>query len=248
MNMEELKMVEWNSQTYKTFIELLKSQADEEYGKFNQKVIPNLGFSYYVRMPILRKMAKHLEKNKHLEDFYNYVSSGQSYEEKLLQSILFSKIGFKSPSDMFNSIDYYMLKINNWALCDSFATNIKPLVEKNKEIFFQMLPRYLETENPWAVRFALVVLNNYFTEEQYLESIFENIKSINNCQDYYVNMAIAWLVSSCYLVDKNKTKDFISKGYLNDWCINKSIQKIVESLSVTAVEKEEIKKLRRKKN
>jgi 3-methyladenine DNA glycosylase AlkD len=248
MNMEELKSVEWNTKTYNAFTELLAALSDDEYGKFNAKVIPDLGFSYNVRMPMLRKIAKHLEKNKSLEEFYNYVSIGQSYEEKLLQSILFSKIEFKSYSDMFSSINYYIIKINNWALCDSFATNLKSLVEKNKDVFFQKLSGYLSSENPWAVRFALVLLNNYFTEEEYLESIFQKIKSIINCQNYYVNMAVAWLVSSCYLVDKTATKDFISGGYMNDWCVNKSIQKIVESLRVTFEEKEDVKKLRKRKS
>ena len=247
MNMEELRSIEWNGIAYRDFTDLLSSLSEADYGAFNAKVIPNLGFSYNVRMPILRKIAKLLEKNKDLNSFYNYVSGGKSYEEKLLQSILFSKVEFKSSHDMFNSIDYYILKINNWALCDSFASNIKPLVLRNKELFFNKLQNYLNSENPWEVRFGLVLINNYFAEKLYLQSIFQMIKDMK-CHDYYVNMAIAWVVSSCYLVDKEATKDFISYGYMDDWCINKSIQKIVESLRVSSAEKEEIKKLKKRKS
>lgn len=247
MNMEELKSIEWNGKTYKFFTELLSSLSEADYGAFNAKIIPNLGFSYNVRMPILRKIAKQLEKNKDIENFYNFVSSGSSYEEKLLQGILFSRIGFKSNLDMFNSIDYYIFKIDNWALCDSFASNIKPLVLKNKDMFFNKIINYLQSKNPWSIRFGLVLLNNYFTEGQHLENIFKMINDID-CHDYYVNMAVAWLVSSCYLVDKTATKEFICHGQMNDWCINKSIQKIVESLRVNSAEKEDVKKLRKRKS
>ncbi|MDP4089497.1 MAG: DNA alkylation repair protein [Bacillota bacterium] len=247
MELEELKKVEWFGDAYKEFIALLASYGDEEYGRFNSRIIPDVGESFNVRMPVLRKIAREVEKNRDMNSFYNFVSSGGSYEEKLLQGILFSRLDFKSFSDMFNGIDYYILKMNNWAICDSFVTNIKPLVIKNRELFFQRAENYIESDNPWAVRFGLVLMNNYFKEEEYLKEIFRRIKEVK-IQDYYVNMAVAWLLSSCYLVDRERTKEFLTGNHVDDWCINKAIQKIVESLRVSTLEKEDIKKLKKKKS
>lgn len=244
--MEELELIEWNAETYRSFTELLQSLSDEAYGKFNSKIIPNLGFSYYVRMPQLRNIAKAVEKNKDMESFYNFISAGSSYEEKLLQGILIGKMKFKSFSDMMSTIDYYIKKINNWALCDSFVSNIKKLVKENKEEFLSVIPKYISSSEPWSARFALVTLNNYYTEEAYLALIFDSIRSLEN-NDYYVNMAVAWLISTCYLINREKTKIFIKSGQMDDWCINKSIQKIVESLRVSLEEKEDIKKLRKRR-
>lgn len=112
MKIEELQYIEWNTETYKSFTDLLQSLSDEAYGKFNSKIIPNIGFTYSVRMPILRKIAKKLEKNKDLESFYNFASVGSSYEEKLLQGMLMDKMNFKSFPDMLSSIDYYMSKFH----------------------------------------------------------------------------------------------------------------------------------------
>lgn len=246
MKIEELGLVEWNAEAYKSFIELLKSYSDEAYGKFNSKIIPDIGFSYSVRMPVLRKIAKQLEKNEDLESFYNFVSAGSSYEEKLLQGMLMPKMNFKSFSDMISSIDYYIKKINNWALCDCFVSNIQKLVEGSKEEFLAVIPKYIKSPEPWPARFALVTLNSYYTEEAYLDFIFDAIQALVN-HEYYVNMGVAWLISTCYLVNKEKTKCFIQSGKMDDWCINKSIQKIVESLRVSKEEKEELKKQRRKK-
>ncbi|NLZ49935.1 MAG: DNA alkylation repair protein [Clostridiales bacterium] len=246
MKIEELDHIEWNAEAYGSFINLLQSLSDEAYGKFNSRIIPDIGFSYYVRMPMLRKIARKVEKNKDLESFYNFVSAGSSYEEKLLQGMLMYKVNFKSFSHMMSSIDCYIKKVNNWALCDSFVSNIRKLVEGNKEEFLSVIPKYIKSTEPWSVRFALVTLNNYYTEEVYLDFIFDSIQNIEN-HDYYVNMGVAWLISTCYLVNKEKTKIFIQSGQLDDWCINKAIQKIVESLRVSLEEKEEIKKLRKSK-
>lgn len=247
MDVDELKKIEWDGEAYKKFISLLASFGDEEYGKFNSRIIPNIGRSYNVRMPELKKIAKAIEKNRDFESFYNFLCSGSSYEEKLLQGILFSRVKFKSSTDMFSSIDYYILKINNWALCDSFVSNIKPLVLKDKELFFQKAKKYIKSDNMWAVRFGLVLMNNYYADTEHLNEIFVSLKQIS-CSEYYVNMAVAWLISSCYLADKERTKEFLTGGHLNDWCINKSIQKIVESLRVSTQEKEDIKKLKKKKS
>lgn len=247
MELEELKRAEWNEKNYKEFIKLLASFGDEAYGRFNARIIPDIGLSYNVRMPVLKKIAKEIEKNEDREGFYNFVSVGMSYEEKLLQGILFGKIHFKSCSIALTSIDYYILRINNWALCDSFASNIKAIVMKDKKLFFEKARQCLESNNMWSVRFGLVILNNYYTEKQYLSDIFDSLKKVKT-EQYYVNMAVAWLISSCYMVDKESTKEFLSGKYLNEWCINKSIQKIVESLRVNAEDKADIKKLKVKKS
>lgn len=244
MKIEELKKEKWVAETYKDFIGLLTSFADEKYGVFNSKIIPNLGKSYNVRMPILRKMVKAIIKNPDMNSFYNFVSAGDSYEEKLLQGMLLPKIDFKSSSEMFTSIDYYLLKINNWALCDSFVNNIKPLVLNNKDMFFEKVNYYAKSPNPWCIRFGLGLLNSYFCELENLDFIFSIIKDINT-DNHYVNMAVAWLISCCYLTDKNKTKVFITSEYISDWCRNKSIQKIIASLKTSAEEKEDMKKLRK---
>ena len=57
----------WNAEAYKSFINLLKSHSDEAYGKFNSKIILDIGFSYSVRMPI--QAQKNSEKVRKIKDF-----------------------------------------------------------------------------------------------------------------------------------------------------------------------------------
>jgi len=59
-------------------------------------------------------------------------------------------------------------------------------------------------------------------------------------------MAKAWLLSVCYVKFRDETYKFLEKTSLDDWAVNKSIQKVRESLRVTKEEKEKILVLKRK--
>ena len=103
----------------------------------------------------------------------------------------------------------------------------------------------LSAANPWEQRFIFVMLLAYYVEEKYLKDIFKICEKIKS-DEYYVNMAKAWLLSVCYVKFKNETYNFLEKTNLDDWTVNKSIQKVRESLRVTKEEKEKILVLKRK--
>ena len=60
-------------------------------------------------------------------------------------------------------------------------------------------------------------------------------------------MSVAWLISICYIKFKKETLNYINNNKLNDFTYNKAIQKIIESKRITKEEKEELKKLKRRK-
>ena len=64
--------------------------------------------------------------------------------------------------------------------------------------------------------------------------------------EYYVNMAKAWLLSVCYVKHRDETYKFLEKTKLDAWTVNKTIQKVRESLRVTKEEKGKILILKRK--
>ena len=103
----------------------------------------------------------------------------------------------------------------------------------------------LSATNPWEQRFIFVMLLSYYIEDKYLKDIFKICEKIKS-DEYYVKMAKAWLLSICYVKFKNETYKFLEKTKLDNWTVNKSIQKIRESLRVTKEEKEKILVLKRK--
>lgn len=74
--------------------------------------------------------------------------------------------------------------------------------------------------------------------------VLEAVQQVRQ-EDYYVNMAQAWAVSICYREFPKETLPFLKENTLNDFTHNKAIQKITESLKVSAEEKEYVRTLKR---
>jgi len=104
---------------------------------------------------------------------------------------------------------------------------------------------HIYSENSWQVRFAIVMLLEYYIDEAYLKDIFSFCNDINS-EAYYVQMAIAWLISMCYVKFEGETLDYLNNNNLDNFTYNKALQKIVESYRVDNEKKKIIRSMKRK--
>ena len=229
---------------YQQLIELLKENGEEKYKAFTKKIVPEVDDNFGVRMPILKKLAKSILKNSDMEELLNNLHKGESHEEKLIEGYLIASRNYDNEAQIFEAIENYIVRINNWALCDSFVTALKKLANKNKEAFFIKAKQYIKAQNPWEIRVGLIIFLDYFCNEAYLDKILEELKGIK-MSHYYVKMGEAWLLSMLYFVDKVKVVDFLLHSGVDKWTVNKSFQKIVESRKLDINEKEFIKKMKK---
>ena len=88
------------------------------------------------------------------------------------------------------------------------------------------------------------MLLNYFIEEKYIDKIFVAVEKIKT-DDYYAKMAIAWLISICFIKLPEKTMDFLHHTKIQNWIYNKAIQKILESYRITTGTKQILKTMKR---
>jgi 3-methyladenine DNA glycosylase AlkD len=84
----------------------------------------------------------------------------------------------------------------------------------------------------------------YFIEEEFLDEIFDKVDKFNS-DKYYAKMAVAWLLSMCYVKYPQKTEKFFSVTNLDKDTFNKSIQKILDSQKISKKDKVYIKTLKR---
>ncbi len=217
--------------------ELFKNQ-DLDYRSFTQGICPNSDKMIGVRVPILKSMAKKLAKSDIV-----YKSSEDYYEEFMLSglSIAYSKM------DLYKKLlllDEFVDEIDNWAICDVVVGACKDF-SKDKKLVFKYVKKWLKSKDEFRVRFALVTLLNYFIDDQYITDIFKITDKLKR-DDYYIKMAMSWLLSICYIKQKEKTKDYLINNDLDDWVYNKTIQKIIESNRITDEEKKVLKEMKRK--
>ena len=210
---------------------------DLKYKEFHSGLCPNVDNIIGVRVPKLREIAKEISK-KDYDEFLKNVKD-EYYEELVLHGLVigYSKISIE---DTFKYLKEFVPKINSWAVCDTTCSNLK-ITKKYMKEMWNFLEQYINSNKEYEIRFALVMYLNYYLTEEYIDEILKRIDKIAN-KEYYVQMAIAWLISFAYIKQKEKTEKYIKNNKLDKFTLNKAIQKICESYRVTEQEKEYLKK------
>lgn len=231
----------WSSQKYQEFITYLRGFIQEDYAAFSSSIIPGISNICGIRVPQLRKLAKEIVKG----DWRSFlqVAKDDTYEEKLLQGIV---IGYVKTNikETISLIENYVETIDNWAQCDSFCSSLK-ITKTNQKQMLGLIKRCLTSQEEYTIRFAVVMLLNYYIEDDYLEFIFDTLNSIT-AEKYYVKMAVAWAVSICFVKFPEETEKFLLNNFLDNFTYNKSIDKIIDSRRVESVVKKKLKTMKRR--
>ena len=84
---------------------------------------------------------------------------------------------------------------------------------------------------------------NYYLNDNYIDRILKIVSSIE-CDYYYINMAISWLLSVAIIDYKEKVIELLDSKSLNKFVQNKTISKINDSYRVDKETKEFVKQYR----
>lgn len=223
--------------------ERLESLAEPDFQTFMAKLIPNISKERIlgVRLPKLRAIAKELVK----EDWRKYLEEAEdnSYEEVMLQGMV---IGYakQEVSELFDWTAWFVPKIDNWSVCDSFCVGLKAAKTYQAE-FWAFIQPYLKSKHAYEIRFGVVMFLDYYVNAEYIKEGLKLLDEICH-EDYYVKMAVAWAVSICYIKFPKETMAFLKQNHLDDFTYHKALQKITESLKVPKEEKQLIRSMRRK--
>ena len=88
--------------------------------------------------------------------------------------------------------------------------------------------------------------NNTFLDYYIDDSHIDNVLSLcyKESSYYYVNMAISWLISACFIKYRTKTLDLLKSKKMSVFVQNKAISKIRDSYRVSKEDKELVKSFR----
>lgn len=220
----------------------LMDVSDKKYKEFHSGLCPGTDNIIGIRVPVLRNYAKELIKEYTLKELLENIDN-EYYEEIMLQGML---IGLDKKQDIniiFDYIKEFVPKIDNWAVCDTFCAGLK-ITKKYKKEMWDFIQSYLKSDKEFEIRFAVVMILNYYIDEEYIEKdlqIFDNIKN----QEYYVQMAVAWAISVCLIKFYDKTLKYLDICNLDKFTYNKSLQKAIESYRITAEQKDYLRTLKK---
>lgn len=209
---------------------------DLKYKEFHGNLCPNVDDIIGVRVPKLRQYAKELYKSNKLDEIK---IADHYYEELMIQGMI---IGFQTKENIENvikQIKEFVPKINSWAVCDTFCAGLK-ITKKYQKEMFELIKTYLKSKKEYELRFAIVMLLDYYINDEYIDGVLQILNNIKS-DKYYVQMANAWAISECLVKYYEKTILFLENCTLDKFTYNKAIQKARESYRITDEQKEELR-------
>lgn len=221
--------------------EYFKANADEKYRNFHTKLVPNLCDMVGVRIPVIRTLAKKIAKES-LEE-YMQEEYLDMYEKRMLRAFVICNIKNPSFEEFKGYVESFVQSIDNWAVCDCFCSGLK-ITTKYREEMLPIILSYISSDREFEIRFGIVMLMNYYIDDEHIDLVLTTYDSIKN-EEYYVKMGIAWALSSCFIKQREKTLEYMKKSNLGKWTYNKAIQKINESYRVSPEDKAMLKKMLR---
>ena len=202
--------------------EQILQEADEKYQKFSSALLPGVNNVVGVRLPVLRKISREIYKS----DWQTYLKNNDCrfMEETMLKGMVIGLIK-DEPEKILNYIENFVPEINNWSVCDSFCCGLK-FIKKNKELVWNFVQKYLNSEKEFEIRFGVVVLLNYFIEENYIDRVLEKLENCNiNDRDvvkrivyaYDVEIYIKYIKRDVSIKETGKRYDnFLKRTSLNE--------------------------------
>lgn len=232
--------------TIKTYDKLrneIASFADDLYREFSLKIILTKRPLIGVRIPKIREIVSHVDKNSFTEIIsYEPIA----YEEVLARGMIIARLPFDKMCEYFDSQINF---IDDWSTCDTFCSSIRPAINKHREEFLnEKIEPLLKSKQVFSIRAGLVLLKCCYITPDYLHLIFDRVASLADNDAYYVKMGIAWLLCDCFIKFPDETLSFLQNSNLTAWTYNKTISKIRDSYRVPKEAKDYLKIIRKKEH
>lgn len=230
---------EWTNDDYESLYNYLYLIRDEKYKELNDKICCQRKISIGIKMPFLNDISKEIMKGNYISYLDN--CKFKIYEFTIIYIYILCKIKEYDISTKY--LNKVLKHLDSWALTDQFCHY--KIVLKYPNEFLLLIKKLINDKNEFIIRLGIILLMNFYINDKYINQLFNYISKIRS-ELYYVNMALAWILSFTYIKYKEKTLEFIKKV---DYCYfvkYKAYCKILESTRVNMNEKIKVKELRSK--
>lgn len=220
----------WNENDKQVFINYLESIKIEEKINWTKNSINTNMSVLAIKSDILKSIIKEISKGNYIS--FLDLNINDYYENTIINAGLICKI--KDFNIQKKYLNNYVKKIDNWASCDTLKLNIK----NNEDKYLNLSRKYVSSKKTFVRRVGIIILFEFINKKEYLDDVFEIINSLYDEKEYYVNMAISWLLCECFIKNREETLYFLDNNKLNKFVTNKMISKCRDSFRVSKEDKE----------
>ena len=225
-----------------TLTQKLIENGEDFYRDFHSKLVPDSKHKLIgVRVPKVKNIALSAVKSKD-KAIYDFINETHTfYEEFMLHALLINHLS-TDIEEIFSYLEKFLPQIDNWAVCDSLVSSLK-IFKMHPKIVLEKVKEYLKSKNTYTVRFGLVTLLNYYLDDNFSDEILPLAISVKS-ENYYVNMAISWLLSVALVKRYDLTIPYLESKKLPQFIHNKALQKAIESYRIANEKKEYLRALK----
>ena len=224
--------------------EEIKKLKDAKYKEFNKNICKDTCYEMLgVKIPLLRNIAKKISCQEDWEEYID-MNNVKYFEEVLIKGLIiaYRKLEFEEKKKY---IKEYIPYIDSWALTDSFCPTLK-IKEKDLINVWDFILPYTNSGKEFEVRFAVIMMLDYFIIDDYIDRVIEVLNEINH-DGYYVKMGVAWCLAEIGIKYNSKIMKFLKgKNNLDNFTYNKTLQKMIESYRISDDQKDILRKMKRK--
>ena len=217
----------------------LYSLRDAKYAEFSAKLIPGFHKEYFigVRTPQLKALAREIVRSGNYDNFLNSLPH-EHFEENLLHAFILASE--KNDIDAtIRRVEHFLPYIDNWAVCDQFSVK---LFGKYSSIIYPYLKKWMTSEHLYTRRFGIVNSMRFFLDEKFESYMLDDVASATT-DDYYVQMAVAWYISTALAKQWSTAITYIEQRRLSGVVHRIAIRKALESFRVNDEHKFYLRKL-----
>lgn len=221
--------------------EKLMAMQDTDYREFMMKLIPTVNPETVIgiRTPELKKYAKAIEGTGEARAFMNDLPH-KYFEENNLHAFLIANI--REMDVCMAETEKFLPFMDNWATCDGLRPAV---VKKHPEKLMPYIRRWMHSDHPYTVRFAVEMLMLHFLDDHFQVEYPEMAAAVRS-EEYYVKMMIAWYFAEALAKQWDAALPYMQENRLPAWTHNKAIRKAVESFRIPDDRKAYLKNLRRR--
>lgn len=218
--------------------EFYKNNIDLEYRTFHKNICKTKYNILGVKLPKLRNYARSLLAIYEIDEILKNIDNS-SYENALVKGLC---IAYSKNINTLDYLDRYIPLIDNWAICDSVVNTLK-IFRNNQDKYLSFIEKHLNSNKEFEIRFSLVILLNYYLNDNYKDYLYNVLDNVNTSY-YYTYMAASWLLSYLFIYYYEDTLKYLQVSKLDNKTICKGITKSIESYRIDKNKKDNLKKIR----
>lgn len=235
----ELIKQNWTCLDGKEFSKFLLSLSKGEAAAKREKNILNTSLPCIaVSSENVNDVAKQIYNGNYLS-FLN-LNLKNNYSEVAVSGKIICKItDFEILKKHLNN---YLSTAECWATTDILKFKIK----NNEDNFLSLIKTYCKSPKTFVRRAAVIIAFNFINLPKYDDEILNVIKTLKNDTEYYVNMAVAWIVCEYFIKRRDLALKILTQNFLNDFTQNKAISKCNDSFRISSEDKKLLANYKRK--